>query len=88
MLKHYFSDPVKGVFIPYILMEWIHIQNNMDGNCPDINTLVNQFVEHGYKPWAMGTKAQLKVSEHYSWKLTDVLWIHEDAKLDNLFANK
>ena len=87
VLNHYFSNLVNGVFIPYILMEWIHIQKNMDNNCPDINTLVKHFVNHRYQPWAMGTKTQLKVTEHYNWKMTDVLWIHEEAKLDNLFAN-
>ena len=97
VLNHYFSNPCEDIFIPYIFMEWIHVVNNMDNNCPDISTLVTHFIRNGYKPLNIGTKSQLTVSgiypkfsfmiiyrfhlEHLKWKVIDVLWIHEEAKL-------
>ena len=32
-------------------MEWSHISHNLDGNCPDLDDLVQLFVESGYEPW-------------------------------------
>ena len=62
VLEHYFSSPVKGTFIPYIFMEWRHIQINKFNNCPNLTGLVKLFTENGYKPWNIETNIQLDVS--------------------------
>ena len=81
VLKHYFSDPVPSVFIPYIFIEWIIIRHNFDNNCPDLQSLVKMFVDSGYTPWNMNNKKALDAEASDEWKpIQDVLWIHNDAK--------
>jgi len=81
VLKHYFSDPVPSVFIPYIFIEWIIIRHNFDNNCPDLQSLVKMFVDSGYTPWNMNNKKALDAEASDEWKpIQDVLWIHKDAK--------
>ena len=50
-MQPYLLKPNTKVFIPYIFMEWSHISHNLDGNCPDLDDLVQLFVESGYEPW-------------------------------------
>ena len=40
-------------------MEWMHVKNNLDNNCPDLAGLIAMFVEKGYTPWNVYRKTEL-----------------------------
>ena len=55
------SESNPDVFIPYIFMEWMHVRNNLDNNCPDLGGLVALFESNGYYPVNPNTKKTLDV---------------------------
>ena len=59
VLRPYLSLAAKDTFIPYIFMEWMHVKNNLDNNCPDLAGLIAMFVEKGYTPWNVYRKTEL-----------------------------
>ena len=59
VLRPYLSLAAKDTFIPYIFMEWMHVKNNLDNNCPDLAGLIAMFVENGYTPWNVNRKTEL-----------------------------
>ena len=59
VLRPYLSSAAKDTFIPYIFMEWMHVKNNLDNNCPDLAGLISMFVENGYTPWNVNRKTEL-----------------------------
>ena len=59
MLGPYLTQPVLGVFLPYIFLEWMHIKLNLDNNCPDLEGLISQLSGAGYKPYDLLSKKKL-----------------------------
>ena len=60
VLAPYLSEPVAGVFLPYIFLEWMHIKLNLDNNCPDLEGMINQLTTAGYKPYDLVSKKKLQ----------------------------
>ena len=46
ILTPYLEKAVPNVFIPLIFMEFIHIQNNLDNNCPGKETQILSQQDH------------------------------------------
>jgi len=68
------------VFLPYIILEWMHIKVNLDSNCPDLAGLVDSLFDSGYDPFDLYTEKRIDRTKT-DWKsYTDVLWVHKDAK--------
>ena len=42
VLRPYFENPIKDVYIPYIFMEWAGVKQNVDNNCPGDPAIVEQ----------------------------------------------
>ena len=40
-------------------MEWIHVRNNLHGNCPDLGSLVKLFIIRDYTPLDIQTMQYL-----------------------------
>ena len=59
VLSPYLSQPVAGVFLPFIFLEWMHIKLNLDNNCPDLEGLISQLSGAGYKPYDLLSKKKL-----------------------------
>ncbi|XP_023320480.1 uncharacterized protein LOC111695393 [Eurytemora carolleeae] len=75
----YLQTKIKSKFVPYILMEWIIVKDNRDGMCPDVQLLIQGFIDSGYHPADLVSMKKLNVLQQKSWN--NVLWIHKDAKL-------
>jgi len=69
------------IFVPYILMEWMHVSVNFGGNCPLLNDLVGRLLRDGYRPWAVDTGQPLPTEqEPTTWgQHTDLVWQHNTA---------
>ena len=59
VLEPYLSNPIEDVLIPYIFMEWMHVRVNLDGNCPNLESLVQLFIDLEYTPWDASKNKQL-----------------------------
>ena len=59
VLGPYLAQPVDGVFLPYIFLEWMHGKLNLDNNCPDLEGLITQLSRAGYKPYDLVSKKKL-----------------------------
>ena len=59
VLEPYLSNPTEDVLIPYIFMEWMHVRVNLDDNCPNLETLVQMFMDLDYIPWDVAKSKQL-----------------------------
>jgi len=70
-----------GVFLPYIVMEWMHVRVNLDNNCPDLEGLVSLLTRSGYTPWdpVSKRKAQLTGDKTVWPGYDDLLWQHQFA---------
>jgi len=67
-----------SIFLPYIILEWMHIKVNLDSNCPDLMGMVDLLYKTGYEPYDLGSEK--KMDGKIDWKkFTDVLWAHKDA---------
>ena len=76
LLNHHQSS---SIFLPYIIMEWMHIKVNRDSNCPDLKGLVELLYNSGYKPYDL-YKEKLIDRETTDWlSYTDILWAHTEA---------
>jgi len=76
LLNHHQSS---SIFLPYIIMEWMHIKVNLDSNCPDLKGLVELLYNSGYKPYDL-YKEKLIDRETTDWlSYTDILWAHTEA---------
>ena len=62
VLLPYLSQPVDGVFLPYIFLEWMHIRVNLDNNCPDLDGLIAKLTSAGYRPYDLVSKKKLQPS--------------------------
>ena len=81
VLKHYLSNPIPDVFIPYIFMEWFNIRANVDNNCKDLGSLVKMFMKAGYSPSYINVIGALDGKDYKNWpSIADVLWVHESSK--------
>ena len=76
LLNHHQSS---SIFLPYIIMEWMHIKVNLDSNCPDLKGLVELLYNSGYRPYDL-YKEKLIARESEDWSsYTDILWAHSEA---------
>ncbi|XP_023343449.1 uncharacterized protein LOC111712920 [Eurytemora carolleeae] len=76
----YLNEPKKTKkFVPYILMEWVHITHNRDNMCPNIQILIQGFLDGGYFPVDLDSLKRLRIENEKSWY--NVLWVHQDAIL-------
>jgi len=88
VLTNYLHKEKKDKFIPFIIMEWSHLQRNLiESLCPDLNRLIQGFVFSGYSPKIV----QFNSSSLLPIKLSDlrrgegripaenVLWVHKDT---------
>ena len=73
VLRPYLSSAAKDTFIPYIFMEWMHVKNNLDNNCPDLAGLIAMFVENGYTPWNVNRKTELDPASEIQISLTPLV---------------
>ena len=60
VLAPYLLQPVAGVFMPYIFLEWMHVKLNLDNNCPDLEGLIDQLSTAGYRPYDLVSKKKLQ----------------------------
>merc|ERR1712126_463625 len=70
ILTPYLEKTVPNVFIPLIFMEFIHIQNNLDNNCPDFKYMTDLLIDSGYKAWNM--KEEFNITKNDI--IVDILW--------------
>jgi len=82
-LMNYMTNPEKVLFVPYILMEWLYMSRNAGGNCPDLPTFIQGFVDSGYSPYDP-TDISVKFSVEDEKNFGDVLWVHKDAVFDHV----
>jgi len=70
-----------GVFLPYIVMEWMHVRVNLDNNCPDLVGLVSLLTRSGYTAWDPLTKKKASLSgPQTEWpSYDDLVWQHQTA---------
>jgi len=80
VLMEYLYTPKKLHFIPYIYMEWIHIHNNLNGMCPDVQftQLIEGFEISEYSAMNLGADGYYPAEPRND--LIDVIWVHKDAK--------
>ena len=60
VLRPYLSSPLPGVYLPYIILEWMHIKLNLDNNCPDLQAFIDQLSDAGYQPFDLVSKKKLQ----------------------------
>jgi len=76
LLHHHQSS---SVFLPYIILEWMHIKVNLDSNCPDLMGLVELLYSSGYEAYDLYKEKKID-REKTDWKsFTDILWAHTEA---------
>jgi len=82
-LMNYMTNPKKILFVPYIFMEWWHMSRNLNGNCPDLPTFIQGFVDSGYSPYdSVNISVKFSVEDEKNWG--NVLWVHKDAVFDHV----
>jgi len=80
VLQEFLNLPVKtGAYVPYILMEWHHISDpaQQQALCPDINSLIEGFVESGYLPLA---PEPVLIKDLTEFRFKNILWKHKNSK--------
>ena len=68
VLLPYLSQPVDGVFLPYIFLEWMHIKVNRYNTCPDLEGLIAKLTSAGYKPYDLVSKKKLLPGNYINQK--------------------
>jgi len=81
-LMNYMANPEKILYVPYIFMEWHHMSRNHGGNCPELPSFIQGFVDSGYSPYDP-TNISVKFSVEDEKKYHNVLWVHKDAVFDH-----
>jgi len=77
ILTNYLFSKNKTKFIPYMYVEWVHIQNNLNSMCPDLNKLIQGFYQSGYKAMSKLKNDYVEIDPTKSrW---DILWVHKNA---------
>ncbi|XP_023335206.1 uncharacterized protein LOC111706542 [Eurytemora carolleeae] len=76
-LTPYLTQPIKKKNIPYFLMEWTYIFQNIDDCCPGISTLIKGFLDSGYYAVEVTTLQRVNMTEPQNWD--NILWVHNEA---------
>ena len=86
VLDEFLSKKQHLTTVPYIAMEWVHIQANTHHTCPHLSTLVEKFYNRGYTPYSMNNLAEVPgrlemiVKEDLLGRNdSDLLWVHNTA---------
>ncbi|XP_023348536.1 uncharacterized protein LOC111717259, partial [Eurytemora carolleeae] len=72
----YLTNKNKSQYIPYVMMEWIHVSWNTDGYCPNVHVLIQAFQDAGYYPVGLNLR-KVSIADEKSW--LNVLWVHNKA---------
>ena len=69
-----------GIFIPYIFIEWELMRLEHEASlCSNLDSVISLLKGRGYSPWNIFPLGMVQDNCLHS-VLTDVLWIHKDAK--------
>jgi len=69
-----------GIFIPYIFIEWELMRLDHEASlCSNLDSVISLLKGRGYFPWNIFPLGMVQDNCLHS-VLTDVLWIHKDAK--------
>ena len=69
-----------GIFIPYIFIEWELMRLEHEASlCSNLESVISLLKGRGYSPWNIFPLGMVQDNCLHS-VLTDVLWIHKDAK--------
>jgi len=78
-LTNYFNMENKSKYVPYIFMEWEHIQSKFSRtyNCPQFDTMVRGFVNSGYQAFGPNLTNVEDLSRKF---YRNIVWKHTSAK--------
>ena len=74
-----FLSSQQTTFVPYIFMEWWHVQRNTNCNCPDLVGLVDLLYSTGYTAVNPNTWVRTEREELVGGGLIDIVWIHKSV---------